>query len=84
MELLKSSSRKENGGEFLMSDNSNSIVSSTVSTATFANYVSSDYIRPRKRPKRLSVSCVERGKVITLISGKVTSVLVNYYQCLLT
>ncbi|KAL3995621.1 AAA domain family protein [Acanthocheilonema viteae] len=64
MELSKSSSWKESSGEFITHDNSNSIVSTT----TFAKHVSSDCIPPRKRPKRLSVSCVERDIQDSFIS----------------
>lgn len=68
MELQKSLWMKKDSG-FIM-NNSNSIASTTILT----NDVSTDSISPRKRPKRLSISCVERGRMIILIADKVISV----------
>uniref|UniRef100_A0A158Q8K4 DNA helicase n=1 Tax=Elaeophora elaphi TaxID=1147741 RepID=A0A158Q8K4_9BILA len=56
MELPKSTSWQENGDGFIDNDNSDS----TVLTATSVNRVSTDCTPPRKRPKRLSISYVER------------------------
>uniref|UniRef100_A0A1I7VFT6 DNA replication ATP-dependent helicase/nuclease n=1 Tax=Loa loa TaxID=7209 RepID=A0A1I7VFT6_LOALO len=56
MELPESSSWKENDDGNV----TNEISDSMVSAATFANLISNDCIPPRKRPKRLSVSYVER------------------------
>lgn len=67
MELPGSSTWKENDAGFITNDISDSMAS----TATFADLISSDCIPPRKRPKRLSVSCVERGRVVILIARKI-------------
>ncbi|CAG9529788.1 unnamed protein product [Cercopithifilaria johnstoni] len=51
MKLSRSSSWRENNNGFVVNDSS---------TSTFANHDSNDCIPPRKRSKRLTVSCVER------------------------
>ncbi|VDK75731.1 unnamed protein product, partial [Onchocerca ochengi] len=61
MELSGSNLCKKNDAELITNDISHSMISTEVLTdASINNFTSTDCVPPRKRPKRLSISCVER------------------------
>ncbi|VDP17600.1 unnamed protein product [Onchocerca flexuosa] len=53
-----------NDANLITNDISDSMISIGALTDTnITNFTSTDCVPPRKRPKRLSISCVERGKI---------------------
>lgn len=66
MEIPKNSSRKR-GAAIVTDSEAKPTASERAFTEAHDSIVLCDYVSP-KRPKRLSVSCVERSKLITLRS----------------